>query len=64
MPATATVTERTMQAIVNSKYGSPDRLELREIDKPALGDDSVPVCPRQHDEQQQHAQITRVLRHQ
>ena len=37
----------TMQAIVNDKYGSPDRLELREIDKPALGDDDgvlVRVC--------------------
>ena len=46
MPATAIVTERTMQAIVNSKYGSPDRLELREIDKPALGDDGVLVRVR------------------
>ncbi|MGD0273126.1 MAG: NAD(P)-dependent alcohol dehydrogenase [Gaiellaceae bacterium] len=35
-----------MQAIVNVKYGSPDRLELREIDKPAVGDNGVLVRVR------------------
>src|SRR2546427_12630029 len=30
-----------MKAIVRSKYGSPDVLELREIEKPAVEDDHV-----------------------
>ena len=32
---------RTMQAIVQDKYGSFSALELRHIDKPAIGDDDV-----------------------
>src|SRR5207245_10509073 len=32
-----------MKAIVRSKYGSPDVLELREIAKPAVEDDHVLV---------------------
>ena len=32
-----------MKAIVQDKYGSPDVLELREIDKPEVGDDDVLV---------------------
>ena len=32
-----------MEAIVRSKYGSPDVLELREIEKPAVEDDHVLV---------------------
>ena len=32
-----------MKAIVQEKYGSPDDLELREVDKPAVGDDEVLV---------------------
>src|SRR5438128_8680211 len=32
-----------MKAIVQEKYGSPDNLELREIAKPAAGDDEVLV---------------------
>ena len=32
-----------MKAIVQERYGSPDVLELREIDRPAVGDDEVLV---------------------
>lgn len=32
-----------MKAIVQEKYGSPDDLELKEIDKPVVGDDDVLV---------------------
>ena len=32
-----------MKAIVHHKYGSPDVLELRDIDKPEIGDDEVLV---------------------
>ncbi len=32
-----------MKAIVQEKYGSPDHLELREVDKPAVGEDEVLV---------------------
>ena len=32
-----------MQAIVNTEYGSPDDLKLREIDKPPVDDDGVLV---------------------
>jgi NADPH:quinone reductase-like Zn-dependent oxidoreductase len=32
-----------MKAIVHDEYGSPDVLELKEIDKPAVGDDEVLV---------------------
>jgi len=35
-----------MKAIVQEKYGSPDNLELREVDKPAAGDDEVLVRVR------------------
>ena len=37
------IEEPTMKAIVQDKYGSPDVLQLREIDKPAVGDDEVLV---------------------
>ena len=32
-----------MKAIVQDEYGSPDVLELTDIDKPELGDDEVLV---------------------
>jgi NADPH:quinone reductase-like Zn-dependent oxidoreductase len=32
-----------MQAIVHSRYGPPDALELRDIEKPAISDDAVLV---------------------
>jgi NADPH:quinone reductase-like Zn-dependent oxidoreductase len=32
-----------MQAIVHSRYGPPDGLELRDIEKPAISDDAVLV---------------------
>jgi NADPH:quinone reductase-like Zn-dependent oxidoreductase len=35
-----------MKAIVQDKYGSPDVLELREIDKPVLKDAEVLVRVR------------------
>jgi NADPH:quinone reductase-like Zn-dependent oxidoreductase len=35
-----------MKAIVQDTYGSPDVLQLREIDKPAVGDDEVLVRVR------------------
>jgi NADPH:quinone reductase-like Zn-dependent oxidoreductase len=35
-----------MKAIVRDKYGPPDVLELREIDKPVVGDDDVLVRVR------------------
>jgi len=35
-----------MKAIVQDTYGSPDVLELRDIDKPVVGNDSVLVRVR------------------
>jgi NADPH:quinone reductase-like Zn-dependent oxidoreductase len=35
-----------MKAIVQERYGSPDDLELREVEKPAVGDDEVLVRVR------------------
>ena len=35
-----------MNAVVQDTYGSPDVLELREIDKPVVGDDEVLVQVR------------------
>jgi 2-desacetyl-2-hydroxyethyl bacteriochlorophyllide A dehydrogenase len=35
-----------MKAVVQDRYGSPDVLQLREIDKPAVGDDEVLVRVR------------------
>ena len=33
-----------MKAIVQERYGSPDNLELREVEKPMVGEDGVLVC--------------------
>jgi NADPH:quinone reductase-like Zn-dependent oxidoreductase len=38
--------EATMKAIVQDRYGSPDVLELREIDRPTVKDDEVLVRVR------------------
>jgi NADPH:quinone reductase-like Zn-dependent oxidoreductase len=45
---TATETERhtTMKAVVRDSYGSPDVLELREVEKPELTDDGILVRVR------------------
>jgi NADPH:quinone reductase-like Zn-dependent oxidoreductase len=40
------VRHETMKAIVQEKYGSPDDLELREVDMPVAGDDEVLVRVR------------------
>ena len=40
------VTADTMKAIVQDRYGSGEVLELREIDKPAIGDHDVLVRVR------------------
>jgi NADPH:quinone reductase-like Zn-dependent oxidoreductase len=46
MAATATERATTMKAIVRDKYGPPDVLELQEVEKPELTDDSVLVRVR------------------
>ena len=43
LATSATDRGNTMKAIVQDRYGSPDVLELREIDTPALKDDEVLV---------------------
>jgi hypothetical protein len=35
--------ETAMKAIVQSRYGSPDVLQLGDVDEPAVGDDQVLV---------------------
>lgn len=44
--AAAAEEEGAMKAIVHDRYGSPDVLELREVDKPVVGDDGVLVRVR------------------
>jgi NADPH:quinone reductase-like Zn-dependent oxidoreductase len=46
MSATAPAQKTTMKAIVYHEYGSPDVLELKDIDKPMVNDDSVLVRVR------------------
>lgn len=41
--APAAARRGTMKAIVHERYGRPDVLELREVDKPVVGDDQVLV---------------------
>lgn len=43
MSTTATDQKSTMKAIVCHRYGSPDVLELQEVDKPVVKDDEVLV---------------------
>ena len=45
-PRRLTAPRETMKAIVHTRYGSPDVLDLRDIDKPALTDDGVLVRVR------------------
>jgi NADPH:quinone reductase-like Zn-dependent oxidoreductase len=45
-PEPATARETTMKAIVQDKYGSSEVLELRDIDKPEIGDNDVLVRVR------------------
>jgi NADPH:quinone reductase-like Zn-dependent oxidoreductase len=45
-PETATARETTMKAIVHSRYGAPDVLELNDIDQPVINDDAVLVRVR------------------
>src|ERR1700736_3050949 len=40
-PEPATARETTMKAIVQDKYGSSEVLELRDIERPEIGDDEV-----------------------
>ncbi len=45
-PAEEGEPEGTMRAIVQDRYGGPDVLELREIERPRIGDDEVLVHVR------------------
>src|ERR671910_2546803 len=50
---------KTMKAIVQERYGSPDVLELREIDRPNVEDDEVLVRVRAASV---HADVWHVMR--
>ena len=45
-PVVAANPKRTMRAIVQDGYGSPDVLHLREIERPVVTDDRVLVAVR------------------
>ncbi len=45
-PSPASARENTMKAIVQMRYGSPDVLQLKDIDKPVVKDDEVLVRVR------------------
>jgi len=46
MAANAPTQQNTMKAIVRDRYGPPDVLELREIERPAIDDDGILVRVR------------------
>ncbi len=46
MAAMAPAQQTTMKAIVRERYGSPDVLELKDVDRPAVDDDGVLVRVR------------------
>src|SRR5437764_728727 len=46
MAANAPTQQTTMKAIVRHRYGPPDVLELREIERPAIDDDGILVRVR------------------
>src|SRR5438105_2492404 len=46
MAANAPTQQNTMKAIVRDRYGPPDVLELKEIERPALDDDGILVRVR------------------
>ena len=46
MSATASERGTTMKAIVRDKYGSPDVLDVQEVEQPELADDGVLVRVR------------------
>jgi NADPH:quinone reductase-like Zn-dependent oxidoreductase len=46
MMATETERHTTMKAVVRGSYGSPEVLELRQVDKPELADDGILVRVR------------------
>jgi NADPH:quinone reductase-like Zn-dependent oxidoreductase len=51
--------EDTMKAIVQNRYGSPDVLELGEVDRPVAGDDQILVRVRAASV---HADVWHVMR--
>src|SRR5437867_11364819 len=46
MAANAPAHQTTMKAIVRERYGPPDVLELRDVERPAIDDDSILVRVR------------------
>ena len=46
MAASAPAHQTTMKAIVRERYGPPDVLELRDVERPAIDDDSILVRVR------------------
>jgi NADPH:quinone reductase-like Zn-dependent oxidoreductase len=46
MAANAPAHQTTMKAIVREKYGPPDVLELRDVERPAIDDDSILIRVR------------------
>ena len=46
VPVITPTPKKTMQAIVQDRYGSAEVLQLREVDRPEIGDDDVLVRVR------------------